>query len=79
MGVRQIQRLQRMMVCHHSAASPVDYVVVDAPCCVEKGVKIGVDGGCPGVVCAEHETISMAISEWLMCHFKPKSMASCAT
>ncbi|VDM67648.1 unnamed protein product [Strongylus vulgaris] len=37
-----------------------DYVVVDAPCSFEKGVEIGVGGDCPGVVGAEHETISMA-------------------
>ncbi|VDM65366.1 unnamed protein product [Strongylus vulgaris] len=36
-----------------------DYMIIDAPCS-EKGVKSGVGGDCPGVVGAEHETISMA-------------------
>ncbi|VDM76930.1 unnamed protein product [Strongylus vulgaris] len=37
-----------------------DYMVVEARCSFEKGVKIGVGGDCPGVVDAEHEAISMA-------------------
>ncbi|VDM76626.1 unnamed protein product [Strongylus vulgaris] len=40
-----------------------DYVAVDALCNFEKGVKIGVGGGTPSVVGAEHEKISMA-SSW---------------
>ncbi|VDM65793.1 unnamed protein product [Strongylus vulgaris] len=36
-----------------------DYVVIDAPCSFEKGVKIGIGGDCSGVVLAEHEIISM--------------------
>ncbi|VDM80309.1 unnamed protein product [Strongylus vulgaris] len=37
-----------------------DYVLFDAPCSFKKGMKIGVDGKCLGVVGVEHETFSMA-------------------
>ena len=35
-------------------------MVLDVLCSVEKGVEVGVCGDCPGVVGAEHETVSMA-------------------
>ena len=37
-----------------------DDVVLDVLCSVEKSVKVGVCGDCPGVVGAEHEEVSMA-------------------
>ena len=37
-----------------------DHMEFDAPCGVEKSVKIGVIGDCPSIVGAKHETVSMA-------------------